>query len=235
MEDLCLAIDWHPSQSKSCSFSLRSAHSNVTSAFMKLSLVSRTIFFISCTYFAMLGIKRNTRSEQLEYGDCFQILQCTKCMTYLFSGVGAFDLSLPASFWLPTRLTWLSEPIWWPHDIEILRRGIFSPSVPLGSACGLASGRSPRGKAPLHFAAQTGHDSVVEQVLEAKAAVDVQENDNGHFLRQRFGGEASWGMGSWGRGWNGEMLICWWFNFFSGNCFYKAWMAYQDKYVLLFL
>ena len=66
----------------------------------------------------------------------------------------------------------------------------FSP-LPLGSACVLAAGRSSRGKTPLHFAAQTGHDSVVEQLLEAKAAVDVKENDKGRFLRRGFGGKTS--------------------------------------------
>ena len=86
----------------------------------------------------------------------------------------------------------------------------FSP-LPFRSACVLATGRSSWGKTPLHFAAQTGHDSVVEQLLEAKAAVDVKENDNGRFLRRGFGGEP---FEAWDRGEDvNEMLICWWFRF----------------------
>ena len=59
--------------------------------------------------------------------------------------------------------------------------------VPLGSACGLASGRGSRGRTPLHFAAGRGRESVVERLLEAKAAVDAQ-NKEGRGLGGGLGG-----------------------------------------------
>ena len=90
---------------------------------------------------------------------------------YLLFGVGVFDFKF-------IQIVLTANVV----DAE------FSP-LPLGSACVLSSGRASRGKTPLHFAAQTGHDSVVEQLLEAKAAVDVKENDNGRFLRRGFAGE----------------------------------------------
>ena len=94
---------------------------------------------------------------------------------YLLSGVGVFDFTfiqivstanvVDADF-SPLPFRWFLRVAW-----------------PLG--------HGSRGKTPLHFAAQTGHDSVVEQLLEAKAAVDVKENDNGLFLRGGFAGETS--------------------------------------------
>ena len=39
-----------------------------------------------------------------------------------------------------------------------------------------ASGRGSRGYTPLHWAAESGHVSAVERLLEAKAAVDAQNN-----------------------------------------------------------
>ena len=53
---------------------------------------------------------------------------------------------------------------------------IFLPFVSLGSARGLATDRGSRGQTPLHLAAGEGHDSVAERLLEAKAAVDAQNN-----------------------------------------------------------
>ena len=54
----------------------------------------------------------------------------------------------------------------------------FSPLVPLGSACGLGPrGRGSQGLTPLHYAANYGHVSAVERLLEAKAAVDAQNED----------------------------------------------------------
>ena len=66
----------------------------------------------------------------------------------------------------------------------------FVPFVPLGSACGLASGRGSRGWTPLLLAAVKGHDSMVERLLEAKAAVDAKDED-GRGLGERFGGAIS--------------------------------------------
>ena len=51
------------------------------------------------------------------------------------------------------------------------------------------SGRGSRGLTPLHYAAAKGHVSAVERLVEARAAVDVQDN-NGRGLGTRdFGGE----------------------------------------------
>ena len=48
-------------------------------------------------------------------------------------------------------------------------------------------GRGSRGKTPLHLAAENGQDSVVEQLLEAKAAVDAQ-NKRGRGLGPKIWG-----------------------------------------------
>ena len=60
----------------------------------------------------------------------------------------------------------------------------FSPFVP-----GLASGCGSRGNTPLHKAAEGGHDSVVQRLLEAKAAVDAEDK---------------WGRGLGGGYWGGK-------------------------------
>ena len=54
-----------------------------------------------------------------------------------------------------------------------LRCPKFSQSV---SPCGVASGGGSRGSIPLHLAAEQGADSVVQQLLEANAAVDAKNN-----------------------------------------------------------
>ena len=59
----------------------------------------------------------------------------------------------------------------------------FFPFLPLGSACGLVSCRGSRGSTPLHFAAWDGHESVVERLFKAKAAVDAKDAD-GRGLRR---------------------------------------------------
>ena len=55
----------------------------------------------------------------------------------------------------------------------------------------LASSRGSRGFTPLHLAALKGPDSVVQGLLEAKAAVDVKDNDYGRSLGRGFGGKPS--------------------------------------------
>ena len=76
---------------------------------------------------------------------------------------------------------------------------LFLPFVSLGSACGLASGRGSRGYTPLHLAARAefgsheGLHSVVEQLLDAKAAVDAHDN-KGRGLGRGLGGKP---LGAW--------------------------------------
>ena len=64
----------------------------------------------------------------------------------------------------------------------------FSPPC-LGSACGLTSGGGSRGRTPLHFAAEKGAEGIVQRLLEAKAAVDVQEKSQGRGLGLGFVGD----------------------------------------------
>ena len=55
---------------------------------------------------------------------------------------------------------------------------MFSEFSPLGSVefcLRLASGSGSRGNTPLHIAAREGSDSVVQRLLEAKAAVDAED------------------------------------------------------------
>ena len=91
-----------------------------------------------------------------------------------------------------------------PHFLRV-----FLPFVLLGSACGLASGRGSRGYTPLHLAAHAGHDSVVQRLLEAKAAMDVK-NDVGRGLGLGLGGNDIMRRGIVVSKW----LKYWWFKCF---------------------
>ena len=51
-------------------------------------------------------------------------------------------------------------------------------------------GDGSRGKTPLHLAAENGYDVVVELLIEAKAAVDAQ-NEKGRGLGRGFWGKTS--------------------------------------------
>ena len=79
----------------------------------------------------------------------------------------------------------------------------FSPLF--GFCLWLGLGPRLRGSTPLHFAALNHRDSVVERLLEAKAAVDAQ-NKKGRGLG---GNLMKHGIPLWGREWR-----CWWFRFF---------------------
>ena len=84
-------------------------------------------------------------------------------------------------FWVAT----ISETLTFETEFS---QNFFLPFVPLGSACGLASGRGSRGNTPLHLAAREGHDCVVERLLEAKAAMGAN-NKKGRGLGRGLGGE----------------------------------------------
>ena len=92
----------------------------------------------------------------------------------------------------------------YPHFLRV-----FLPFVLLDSACGLASGRGSRGYTPLHLAAHAGHDSVVQRLLEAKAAMDVK-NDVGRGLGLGLGGNDIMRRGIVVSKW----LKYWWFKCF---------------------
>ena len=67
-------------------------------------------------------------------------------------------------------------------------------------------GRGSRGRTPLILAAEKGHVSVLQRLLEAKAALDAKNNMGRGLGREILGRTPSWGNGifTWGRGWNVE-------------------------------
>ena len=92
------------------------------------------------------------------------------------------------------------------EDFEWPFLKVFLPFVLLGSACGLPSGRGSRGNTPLHLAAREGHDFVVKQLLQAKAAVDVK-SDEGRGLGRGLGGKPYEGWDHCGRKWMKMLMV----------------------------
>ena len=84
----------------------------------------------------------------------------------------------------------------------------------------------PRAEHPLHLAAANGHVSVLERLIEAKAAVDAKDLF-GRGLGGGFGGGRISGgnvIFTWGSGWNWSVVEI---------AFINVLMVYQDKLVAL--
>ena len=114
----------------------------------------------------------------------------------------------------------------WPQfpKLRFLRHQTFP--LRLGSARGLALGRGSWGHTPLHLAAAKGHDSVIQRLLEAKAAADAKENEYGRGL----GGGYWWGnLMKHGTPLWGSEQRCWWFT--DGSTF---WIFLVDTVFTIF-
>ena len=79
---------------------------------------------------------------------------------------------------------------WSQFRIRLARRPKFLKVFPLRSVgfCLRVGRAGSRGATPLLVAAENGHDGVVQQLLEAKAAVDAKDED-GRGLRREFLGK----------------------------------------------
>ena len=123
-----------------------------------------------------------------------------------------------------TMLIKSMEEIEWPQfsktfdfwGAKKFSQRFFSPSFRLFSALRLPPRvRGSRGMTPLHYAAREGHDAVVARLLEAKAAVDVQNKDS-RGLGGGFGGKPLEAWDSVVKGSEMKMLmvqIFWWILF----------------------
>jgi len=78
-------------------------------------------------------------------------------------------------------------------------------------------------------AAKNGHDSVVERLLEAQAAVDEKDSE-GRGLGRGFKGKSLMRHGIVVR----KKMKCGWFNFLGGCCFQFFWKACQKKCISIF-
>ena len=105
---------------------------------------------------------------------------------------------------------------------------LFLPFIRLGSACGLASGCGFQGRTPLHLAAGKGSDSVVERLLEAKAAVDAKDVFGRGLRGGYWGGKPHEALGFRCEEVNEDVDGSWWFNFLVDIVFTIFWKACQN-------
>ena len=98
------------------------------------------------------------------------------------------------------------------EEFELLRcQNFLKVFLPWVLPAALGFGPGLRGQTPLHWAAFQGHVSILERLIEAKAAVDVKEN-YGRGLGRRI-----WGWKTLLRKWDfyvRKWMECWWFKLF---------------------